>query len=119
MPQGCSERFFKQLDFLSELMFSSTSLENGENITSERKRVDAEFHMKRTHLIVRMYQIFKLKEISAPTYTYGNLDTLTGSVDVLTSELAERHVLYRKRPVFVCIYSYLSLDEIQVGNQSP
>lgn len=112
--QGSSEPLFKQLDSLSEVMFSSTSIENRENITSERKRVDGEFHIKRTQLGIRMFQIFMFKEISVPRFGCGNLETLKGNVDMLTSELTERLGLYRKCPVFVCIYSYLSLEDIQV-----
>lgn len=113
--------FWKSLEKWSELMFSTSHLKTidpdiNRHIIRECKRVNGEFHQRRTdaNLNSKMKQIFKLQGIEAPSFSCGNSDTFDEDVEVLAKELEEIRKLYRERPVLVCIYSPLNLHKTQV-----
>lgn len=102
--------------FSSELLnYIDTKIQ--EHVLRECKRVDGEFHKKRTNILLsKMKQIFYSKGITEHKFGLGNLKTL-GDVKRIPQSILELESFrrfYRKRPVFVCIYSNLQLIDTQV-----
>lgn len=101
-------------------LLSSIDTQIQEHVFRECKRVDGEFHKKRTNILLsKMKQIFHSKGITDHKFGLGNLKTFGDAKQLpqLISDLETFRKFYRTRPVFVCIYSNLQLIDTQVSFQ--
>lgn len=114
------DMFMDLIGIWTDYLFSSDDLNTINShirsiVIKERNIVDEEFHEKRNNLynFSKTAEILKSTGLIMPKFGMGNLTTLQENADHLIADLEALRELYRKRPVFVCIYSHEKLHMVK------